>query len=62
MEDTMKSKMMLIVLSMVAIGFFASCEKKGTAEKAGEKIDEAVDKVQQKAEDAGKDIKESVTE
>jgi len=58
----MKSKTMLMILSLAAICFFQGCEKKGSMEKAGEQIDEAVDNIQQKTEDAGKDIKKSVNE
>ena len=58
----MNSKTILMVLSLAAISFFPSCEKKGTAEKAGEQIDEGVDKVQEKTEDAAEDVKKSVNE
>lgn len=58
----MKSKAMLVLLSLTAISFFPGCEKRGPVEKAGRQSDEAVDEIQQKAEDAGKDIKESINE
>jgi len=58
----MRSKFMILVLSLFAISIFSGCEKKGPAEKAGEQLDKGIDKVQQKAKDVGKDIKESVTE
>jgi hyperosmotically inducible protein len=31
---------------------FAGCEQKGTAEKAGEKVDQAIEKVGEKMEEA----------
>ena len=58
----MKSTTILMVLSLVAIGLFAGCEKKGSAEKVGEQIDEGVNKIQEKAEDATEDLKERVNE
>lgn len=62
MEGTMRSKFIILVLSLFAISIFSGCEKKGPAEKAGELLDEGIDKVQQKAKDVGEDIKKSVTE
>ena len=38
---------------------FAGCEQKGTAEKAGEKIDQAAQKVGEKMEDAKEAVSES---
>ena len=35
----------------------SSCEKKGPAEKAGEKIDKAIEKTGEKVEEAGDEIK-----
>ena len=58
----MKSKTILMILSLAIICFFAGCKEKGPAEKAGEQIDKSFDKVQDKAEEAGKDIKKSVSE
>jgi len=54
----MNLKYLVLVLS-VALGFaFASCENKGPAEKAGEKIDKVVEKAGEKAEEAGDKVKE----
>jgi hyperosmotically inducible protein len=40
----------IVVLLSLFLGF-AGCEQKGTAEKAGEKIDQAAEKVGEKIED-----------
>ena len=47
-----------IVLSFAVAGL-AACEKKGPAEKAGEKIDNAAKKVGEKMEEAGDKIKDA---
>lgn len=41
----------IVVLLSLFLGF-AGCEQKGTAEKAGEKVDQAVEKAGDKVEDA----------
>lgn len=58
----MKSKTIIMVLSLVVISLFTVCEKKGPLEKAGEQIDDSVDKAQEKTKDVGKDIKKSINE
>lgn len=58
----MKSKTMIMVLSMAVISLFTVCEKKGPMEKAGEQIDKTVDEAQEKTKDIGKDIKKSINE
>jgi predicted small secreted protein len=63
--STLKKLSILSISLLLATGLFA-CEKKGTAEKAGENIDKAVDKVQDAVnpkgpmEKAGEKIDESV--
>ncbi|BDS07747.1 hypothetical protein NT6N_27870 [Oceaniferula spumae] len=41
-----------LVLGIASFATFTACEKKGPAEKAGEKIDKAVDDAGDKVEDA----------
>jgi hypothetical protein len=48
-----------IVLSLAVAGL-AACEKKGPAEKAGEKIDNTVKKAGEKIEEAGDKVKDAV--
>lgn len=55
---TLIRKVLLIVCSLMLVFSLASCEKKGPAEKAGEKIDKAVEKAGEKVEKAGDKIKE----
>jgi len=50
MSLTYKSFFIVVLISLF-LGF-AGCEQKGTAEKAGEKIDQAAEKVGEKIEDA----------
>ncbi|MEW5745233.1 MAG: hypothetical protein AB1805_07355 [Nitrospirota bacterium] len=38
----------------------AACEKKGPAERAGEKIDEGVEKAGERAEEAGEKVKKEL--
>jgi hypothetical protein len=67
--STLKKFSILSVSLLIAAGLFA-CEKKGTAEKAGEKIDTAVEQAKDKVQDvvkpegpmekAGKKIDETV--
>ena len=44
MRTTLTAIMMAVVLATAAVGLTA-CEKKGPAEKAGDKIDKAVEKI-----------------
>jgi hypothetical protein len=60
-ENSMKPfRKTAIVLAIAAIliplVFLFGCESKGTAEKAGEKIDESVEAVKEAAEEAGDKI------
>ena len=48
----------IVVLFSIFLGF-AGCEQKGTAEKAGEKVDQAAEKVGEKMEEAKKAVSES---
>lgn len=48
------------VLSLATALSVAACEKKGPAERAGEKIDNAVDKAGDKVKDAGDKMKDAV--
>ena len=42
----MKKLLILTVCSMSIIAAFSSCKKKGPAERAGEKLDDAIENVQ----------------
>ena len=50
----------------VALGFalslLAGCEQKGTAEKAGEKVDKAMQKAGDKIQETGKEAEKKVKE
>jgi hypothetical protein len=48
-----------IIVSSLFIFAFTACEKKGTAEKAGEKVDQAVEKIGEKIEDAKEAISDN---
>ncbi len=48
----------MALASALAIGGFA-CEEKGSAEKAGEKIDEMVEDAGDKIEEAGDNVEEA---
>jgi len=54
---TLIRKVLLLVCSLMLVFSLASCEKKGPAEKAGEKIDKAIEKTGEKVEKAGDEIK-----
>jgi hyperosmotically inducible protein len=55
---TLIRKVLLLVCGLMLVFSLASCEKKGPAEKTGEKIDKAVEKAGEKVEKAGDKIKE----
>ena len=48
----LKSKAALLCLLVVFVLFATACEKEGTAEKAGKKIDEAVSSAKEKIDEA----------
>jgi len=48
------------ILSLATALSMAACEKKGPAERAGEKIDNAVDKAGDAVKDAGDKMKDAV--
>jgi hyperosmotically inducible protein len=48
-----------LALILVAAVFASGCEKKGPAEKAGEKIDHAYSEAMEKAEEAGEKMEEA---
>jgi len=48
-----------LALILVAGVFASGCEKKGPAEKAGEKIDHAYSEAMEKAEEAGEKMEEA---
>jgi len=48
-----------LALILIAAVFAYGCEKKGPAEKAGEKIDHAYSEALEKAEEAGEQIEEA---
>lgn len=50
-----------IVLFVVSLTLtFAACEQKGTAQKAGEKIDQAVEKTTETLKDTAKKVEEGL--
>ncbi|BDS05777.1 hypothetical protein NT6N_08170 [Oceaniferula spumae] len=51
MKNTIKP-LFLILLGAAGLFAFSACEKKGPAEKAGEKIDKSIEKAGDKIEDA----------
>lgn len=53
------NKLPAVALIVFAALFATACEKKGPAEKAGEKIDQAYTDALEKAEEAGKEIEEA---
>ena len=55
---TLIRKVLLLVCGLMLVFSLASCEKKGPAEKAGEKVDNAIEKAGDKVEKAGDKIKE----
>jgi hyperosmotically inducible protein len=48
-----------LTLVLFSVVFAYGCEKKGSAEKAGEKIDHAYSEALEKAEEAGEKIEEA---
>jgi hypothetical protein len=63
---SMLKNLSILSISLLVVTGLSACEKKGPAEKAGEKIDKAVDKVQDTVnpkgpmEKAGEKVDESV--
>lgn len=55
----MTNKLPALAVIVVAAFFASACEKKGPAEKAGEKIDNAYTEALDKAEEAGDKIEEA---
>ncbi|MDF1580149.1 MAG: hypothetical protein P1P74_05135 [Desulfuromonadales bacterium] len=52
---------LIIVLFVVSLTLtFTACEKKGTAQKAGEKIDQAVEKTSETVKDTANKVEESL--
>ena len=61
MKKTLKKFFQILCcLSLVLI--FASCERQGPAERAGENIDEAMETTGEKFEEAGEKVGETVEE
>ena len=54
-----KKAMMILAVSVFVMGI-SGCKEKGTAEKAGEKIDETMEKAADKMEEAGEAAKDMV--
>jgi predicted small lipoprotein YifL len=52
--------LVIVVLAVSLTMMFTACEKKGPAEKAGEKIDQAVDKTTDTVKDAKKKVEEGM--
>lgn len=55
----MMLRALALALILTAAVFACGCEKKGAAEKAGEKIDQAYSEAMDKAEEAGDKIAEA---
>jgi hyperosmotically inducible periplasmic protein len=55
-------KLLTIMILIISIFLFAACESKGSAEKAGEKIDQAVEKTTDKAKEVVEAVKEKSEE
>ena len=55
----MMKKLPALALIVFAALFAAACEKKGPAEKAGEKIDHAYSEATEKAEEAGEKMEKA---
>jgi hyperosmotically inducible protein len=51
-------KLIAIILISLSLSAFTACEQKGTAEKAGEKVDQAAEKVSEKIAGAKEAISE----
>jgi hypothetical protein len=58
---TLRNLLIAVLFGCLSIGVLA-CEKKGPAEKAGEKIDQTVEKAGDKMEEAGEAVKETAEE
>jgi hypothetical protein len=58
----MMKKAPALALILFAAVFAYGCEKKGPAEKAGEKIDDTMHEALDKAEEAGEKIEEAAEE
>ncbi len=50
----LKSKVALLLLAVIMVFTTAACEKEGSTEKAGKKIDKAFNSVKDKVKDATK--------
>ena len=57
-----RSKLLVVLLSMLLIAVLVGCAQEGPAEQAGEKLDEAVDEVGGKMEKAGEAAREKAEE
>ena len=55
---TLIREVLLLVCGLMLVFSLSSCENKGPAEKAGEKVDNAIEKAGDKVEKAGDKIKE----
>ena len=60
-KQNLTNSVLVIACLAVVLGL-AGCQQKGTAEKAGKKIDQGAEKVEQKIGETAGQIKESVTE
>jgi F0F1-type ATP synthase membrane subunit b/b' len=58
----MTRKTPVLALILLAAVFAYGCEKKGPAEKAGEKIDDTMSEALDKAEEAGEKIQDAAEE
>jgi ElaB/YqjD/DUF883 family membrane-anchored ribosome-binding protein len=57
-----RSKILSVLLIVLLIAAFVSCEQEGPAEKAGKKIDETMEKAGDKMEEAGEAVQEKTEE
>ena len=58
----MKSKLFILLLSVLFAFAIVACEKEGPAEKAGEKIDESIEKVEEKVDESVDKVKDKAEE
>lgn len=57
--DRLKTGIYAALATLLVVVSISACEKKGPAEKAGEKIDNAADKAGQQIEKAGEKIQDT---
>lgn len=56
----MKKSLALVIMAVIVVVALPACREKGSAEKAGEKIDKAVDDVKDKTKEAADKVEDKV--